>query len=105
MAGLTYYAAKIEECRRLLESSNDPLYRDVYQAMADEFAEKLAGLASHPADDSGHGTADEPAPPSPLLYRLKPTVPTQGDLILPPRNESDRRRRRKRGAGLVLRSV
>jgi hypothetical protein len=67
MADLTYYAAKIAECLRLLESSNDPLYRNVYQAMADEFADKYAALQ--------HGTAGEHAPvapPSELLHQVTP---------------------------------
>jgi hypothetical protein len=65
MVDLSYYAAKIAECRRLLESSNDPLYRDVYQAMADEFAEKHAALARRVAEQ-----AARPAPPSALLSRV-----------------------------------
>jgi hypothetical protein len=64
MADLAYYAAKIEECLRLLESSNDPLYRDVYRAMADEFAEKHAALARKVAQGA--------TPPSPLLSRVTP---------------------------------
>lgn len=62
MADLTYYAAKIAECLRLLESSNDPLYRNVYQAMADEFAEKYATLSRRAAN-----AAAGAVPPTPLL--------------------------------------
>ena len=70
MADLTFYAAKIAECLRLLESSNDPLYRDVYQAMADEFAEKYAALSRRVAEQSALAT-----PPSPLLSRVAPPPP------------------------------
>ena len=72
MADLTYYAAKIAECLRLLESSNDPLYRDVYQAMADEFAEKYAALSRRVAEQTALA-----APPSPLLSRVAPAPPAQ----------------------------
>lgn len=70
MADLSYYAAKIAECMRLLESSNDPLYRDVYQAMANEFAEKHAILARRAAQ--GGASAGPGVPPSPLLSRVAP---------------------------------
>jgi hypothetical protein len=72
MADLTFYAAKIAECLRLLESSNDPLYRDVYQAMADEFAEKYAALSRRVAEQTALAT-----PPSPLLSRVAPAAPPQ----------------------------
>lgn len=75
MADLGYYAAKIEECRRLLESSPDQLYRDVYQAMADEFAEKYASLRLRSAEAVA-------APPSPLLYQM--AMPGVPELALPP---------------------
>jgi hypothetical protein len=64
MADLSYYAAKIAECLRLLESSNDPLYRDVYRAMANEFEEKHAILSRRFAQG-----AAQAVPPSPLLSR------------------------------------
>ena len=67
MADLSYYAAKIAECLRMLESSNDPLFRDVYRAMADEFTEKYEALARQFALD-----AAGPVPPSPLLSRVPP---------------------------------
>ena len=67
MADLSYYAAKIAECLRMLESSNDPLYRDVYRAMADEFTEKYEALERQFALD-----AAGPVPPSPLLSRVPP---------------------------------
>jgi hypothetical protein len=44
MSDAAYYEAKIAECRRMLEASDDPLARDIFQAMADEFASKLAAL-------------------------------------------------------------
>jgi hypothetical protein len=69
---MTYYAAKIAECLRLLESSSDPLYRDVYQAMADEFAEKHAALCRRVAAQSVRAT-----PPSPLLSRVAPPPPSE----------------------------
>jgi hypothetical protein len=31
----------MEECRRLLDASTDPLEQDVYRAMLDEFGEKI----------------------------------------------------------------
>ena len=67
MADLSYYAAKIAECLRMLESSNDPLFRDVYRAMADEFTEKYEALERQFALD-----AAGPVPPSPLLSRVPP---------------------------------
>ena len=71
MADLSYYAAKIAECLRLLESSNDPLYRDVYQAMANEFTEKHAALARLSAQGQTAGqAAGQGVPPSPLLSRV-----------------------------------
>jgi hypothetical protein len=42
MSDAAFYRAKIAECLRLVETSDDPLFRDVYKAMADEFACKLA---------------------------------------------------------------
>jgi hypothetical protein len=70
MADPSYYAAKIAECLKLLESSNDPLYRDVYQAMADEFAEKYEALKRRMLEK-----ATQDAPASPLLV---PYVPPPG---------------------------
>ncbi len=100
MADPTYYAAKIEECRRLLESSNDPLYRDVYQAMADEFAEKYAALSSSVARAAAAGTAPTQAPsvpPSPLLHQVAPpqasfAAPETADTAQAPRGPGRRRR-------------
>lgn len=98
MVDRTYYAAKIEECRRLVETSSDPLYRDVYQAMADEFAEKYAALRhkSYPSAISA------PAP-SPLIdqYAAEAGVPREPS---PSPAGPDGRRRRKREAALVLRA-
>ena len=67
MADLSYYAAKIAECLRMLESSNDPLYRDVYRAMAAEFTDKYEALSRQSALE-----AAGPVPPSPLLIRVPP---------------------------------
>jgi hypothetical protein len=67
MADLAYYASKIAECLRLLESSSDPLYREVYQAMADEFAEKYAILSRRVAEQAALAS-----PPSPLLSLVAP---------------------------------
>ena len=111
MADLTYYAAKIEECLRLLEDSPDPLYRDVYQAMANEFAEKRAALSRRAAEQEAQSV-----PPSPLLYQ---TVPAFGEAHAgaaadnapspfpanPAPAPEPERRRRKRGVGLALRQA
>jgi len=88
MADLTYYAAKIAECQRLLESSNDPLYRNVYQAMANEFAEKYAELSQRIADE-----VMPAVPPSPLLHQIplpQAALPDTAALL-----RADRRRRRR----------
>ncbi len=106
MADLGYYAAKIDECRRLIESSPDQLYRDVYQAMADEFAEKYAALRGRSADPVA-------APPSPMLHQVPPppaapepvpaaaTRPSRGAGFVPQAGG----RRRNRTAPSVLRPV
>jgi hypothetical protein len=107
MTDLGYYAAKIEECRRLLESSPDQLYRDVYQAMADEFAEKYAALRRQSAERVA-------AAPSPLLYQVGPpavpetSVPSAAGLAeqqAPGHEPRADGRRRKRDAALGLRPV
>jgi hypothetical protein len=87
MADLGYYAAKIAECLRLLESSSDPLYRNVYQAMADEFAAKHAALLRR-------GGIEPPnyVPPSALLHSIAPTVAS-------PQRERGSRRRAKTASG------
>jgi hypothetical protein len=79
MADLSYYAAKIAECLRLLESSNDPLYRDVYRAMAAEFEEKHAILSRRFAQGAG-----QTVPPSPLLTgpARAPVAPARGTSTL-----------------------
>jgi hypothetical protein len=105
MADRAFYKAKIAECLQLLEGSNDPLYRDVYRAMADEFADKLAAITriaveSLPAE----------VPPSALLHQtVRPGA--AGDLEqggLPQGLTAGRghghdvdRRRRKRAPGMV----
>jgi hypothetical protein len=114
MADLAYYKAKIAECLRLVESSNDPLYRDVYQAMADEFAEKHAALSRKIADA---GAPPPSPPPSPLLHQVNaPAVQPDGSEPAGvggvagrqpgrgPGHEPDRRRR-KRGPSMMLRPV
>lgn len=88
MPDLGYYAAKIEECRRLLESSPDQLYRDVYQAMADEFAEKYASLRRRSAEPVA-------APPSPLLHQM--AMPGVPELAAPPEAVLPGPRAAKRG--------
>jgi hypothetical protein len=92
MADLTYYAAKIAECLRLLESNDDPLYRNVYQAMADEFAEKHAALQRQMAAKAS------PEPPSALLHRVAPPAPTRakGSLAAPKPGKSAAPRRSRR---------
>ena len=106
MADLAFYKAKIAECIRLLESSNDPLYRDVYRAMADEFADKLAAFSRLAAD-----VMPAEGPPSPLLHQI--VRPGAGDEAGPGGlpasltagrghgHEVDRRRRR-RGPGVLV---
>lgn len=97
MVDLTYYAAKIEECRRLVESSNDPLYRDVYQAMADEFAEKYAAVRH-----TAYVRAADASPPSPLIYQIPASGPAE--VLAAAAAPSPNRSRRKRGA-LALRTA
>lgn len=80
MADISYYAAKIAECVRLLESSDDPLYRDVYQAMADEFAEKRDALKRRVEEGTTQGV-----PASPLLVaKHVPPVPSEPAAKPPP---------------------
>lgn len=109
MTDLTYYAAKIEECRRLVDSSNDPLYRDVYQAMADEFEEKYAALRQRSGDRGAQSV-----PPSPLLYQIAASAPEAAAVSAEPvvvsrgglgRGSVPDTRRRKRMAALSLRPV
>ncbi len=111
MADVAYYKAKIAECLRLVESNTDPLYRDVYRAMADEFTEKLVALSRGAADGNV-----PPAPPSPLLHQVAPPGGVSGSPVsagsggMGARLTAGRghgqqgdRRRRRRGPGMVLR--
>ena len=40
--------ASMEECRRLLDASTDPLEQDVYRAMLDELGEKIVAARLPP---------------------------------------------------------
>ena len=42
MLEVEYYRSKVSECLRLAEANTDPLCRDVYNAMANEFIAKAA---------------------------------------------------------------
>jgi hypothetical protein len=53
MLEVEYYRAKISECLRMAEANPDPLCRDVYNAMAQEFMAKADRAAAHwPAGDN-----------------------------------------------------
>jgi hypothetical protein len=97
MVDRTYYAAKIEECRRLLESSSDPLYRDVYQAMADEFAEKYAALRH-----KSYSSAIPAPPPQPFIFQITAEADVPAEKGCPPAGAGARRN--KREAALALRA-
>jgi hypothetical protein len=49
---------KIDECQKLLSACEDPIARQVYLAMLDEFIEKLAAdrstVGTHPTKDGDH---------------------------------------------------
>lgn len=47
MSEITYYEGKVAECLKLARISEDPLLRDVYQAMAAEFVDKLAAAGQY----------------------------------------------------------
>jgi hypothetical protein len=45
---VAYLKTKIAECRRLMEECDDPLMRHAYQAMRDEFAQRLSDASKRP---------------------------------------------------------